>query len=238
MDNPKDGIAHALEVLRSQSLSKVVQRDIERRILSGELRAGERINENRLAEKLSISRGPVREACRALEQAGLITLIANRGLFVRKVTLKEALDAYDIRASLFGLAGRILAPRITADQIAVLSDLVERMEAVSNGEDVNAYYPLNLEFHSRLVEFTGNEELADIYHGLVKKLHLFRRSALVAGGALKASSREHRAILDALIGRNAKRAKVLMENHVLAGRQRFLTASDGRTHTEPSQGAI
>src|SRR5919109_61913 len=114
----------ALDLLRSQSLTSVLYKTIQQMILHGELNAGERINENRLAARLSISRGPIREALRALEQAGLVRVIANRGVFVRELTLKEAIDAYDIRASLFGLAGKSLASIVTAEQAAVLSQLV------------------------------------------------------------------------------------------------------------------
>ncbi len=237
MSRPEDNVAATLALLRSHSLTSVVQKEIERMIVSGELRAGERINENLLASRLSVSRGPIREACRGLEQAGLVTAIVNRGVFVRQVSLKEALDVYDIRASLFALAGKTLAPRITGSQVGVLSALVDRMESLAGSDDVDAYYPLNIEFHARIVEFCGNEQLAALYDGLVKQLHLFRRRGLVT--SLKTSSREHREILRALSAGDPERAGRVMEQHVLAGKGRLLailgetdprTANSGSTH--------
>src|SRR5262245_432277 len=87
----------ALELLRSTSLATVIQEKIERMILEGELVAGQHLNELALAQSLGVSRSPVREACRKLEQAGLVEIINNRGMFVRRVDLQQALDIYAIR---------------------------------------------------------------------------------------------------------------------------------------------
>lgn len=211
-----------LHLLRSESLASIVRKQIEQMILSGELSG--RVNENALAAKLSISRGPVREALRALEQAGLVSVIANRGVFVREFSLEEALQAYDIRASLFALAGRYLAQSIADGQIALLSDLVEQMETAKDSSDLATYYSLNIKFHSTLVDLSGNAELAAIYRRLVDKLHLFRRQSLLLGGGLSVSNKEHRLILKALVARDAKAVSIAMENHILAGKQRLLKA--------------
>lgn len=217
----------ALEVLRTQSLTQVIRRELERMILSGELKGGEKLNENELVRRLAVSRGPIREAFRSLEEAGLVTVVVNRGVFVRKPSLKEALDVYDIRASLAGLACRTLAGRITDAQVEVLTDLVARMEKGKTSRDIDAYYPLNLEFHARIMEFCGNERLAAMYQACVKELHLFRRQSLVMGGGLEVSNQEHRRVLQALKARDANRAGRLMEKHILAGKQRFVKASGG-----------
>ena len=92
----------ALAVLRQQSLTTLVQREIERRIIAGELPPGAKLNEAELAAEMGISRGPVREAFRALEQAGLVQTEKNRGVFVRQVSLEEANEIYEVRAALEG----------------------------------------------------------------------------------------------------------------------------------------
>jgi DNA-binding GntR family transcriptional regulator len=211
-----------LHLLRSESLTTVARKQVEQMILSGELSG--RVNENSLAAKLSISRGPVREALRALEQAGLVSVVANRGVFVREFSLEEALQAYDIRASLFGLAGKYLAQSINDEQLAELSDLVEQMEIAKEGSDLTEYYSLNIRFHSALVDLSRNSELAAIYRHLVNKLHLFRRQSLLLGGGLNVSNKEHRLILKALAAGNAVAASLAMENHILAGKQRLMKA--------------
>src|SRR6266446_1724794 len=97
-----------IALLQGHSLSGVVQHEIERAILSGELPAGTHLNENALATKLGVSRGPVREACRALAELGLVQLIPNRGVFIRHMNQADAQEVYDLRAGLIGLAGSLL----------------------------------------------------------------------------------------------------------------------------------
>ena len=224
MNDASVPVGPMIELLRTQSLSALVQREIERMIATGELRAGERVNENALAAKLGISRGPIREACKALTQAGLLDSFVNRGVFVRRLELKEVADLYDIRASLAGLAGRMLARVITAEQLAGIALLVDRMDEAVARNDVATYYPLNLEFHDRLVGHCGNRRLAAIYGWVVKELSLFRQTGLTRPGSLAASNAEHRAILDAVRARDPECAARAMEDHVRNAKCRMLEA--------------
>jgi phosphonate utilization transcriptional regulator len=217
-------VVSAIELLRTQSLSALAQREIERMIVAGELRAGERVNENSLATRLGISRGPIREACRALAQAGLLDAFVNRGVFVRRLEIEEAAELYDIRASLAGLVGRSLAPVVTDQQIASLAALVERMADAAAANDVDTYYPVNLEFHDRLVEHCGQRRLAALYRSLAKELSLFRQTGLTQPGNLVISNAEHQAILDAVRSRDPRRAAGAMESHVDHAKQRMLRA--------------
>ncbi|MDD9907766.1 MAG: FCD domain-containing protein [Rhodospirillaceae bacterium] len=215
----------ALSVLRSQSLASAVQEEIERRILSGAIAAGARVNENGLATELGVSRGPIREACRGLVEMGLLTTVVNRGFFVREVTAKDAIDVYDVRASLMRLAGETLAARITDAQLAVLETLVAEMDQAESGGDFDAFYALNREFHDRIVDFAENDRLRALCDGLVKELHLYRRRSLLQGGGLAVSNTEHRDILDTLRSRDPAAAGAALERHIQAGKARFLTAS-------------
>ncbi len=230
MEPPVPRFHDTLRLLRSASLSAALQDEIERRILFGEYRAGDRINENALAHELGISRGPIREACRGLVENGLLTAIVNRGFFVRAISAKEAGDVYDVRASLMRLAGETLAKRITDAQIATLAALVERMDAAERADDAAAYYTLNVEFHDRIVDYTENDRLRAVCEGLAKELSLYRHRSLTAGGGLHASNREHRQILAALSARDAAQAGAELERHMLAGKERFFSATDS---TEP-----
>ena len=89
-----------IEVLRTHSLPGLVQQELTRMILAGEFVAGAKLNEVDLAERLGVSRGPVREAFRALEESGLVRLEKNRGVFVREIAVEEADDIYELRAVL------------------------------------------------------------------------------------------------------------------------------------------
>jgi DNA-binding GntR family transcriptional regulator len=106
-----------IALLQSSSLTSVVQQELERRIVQGELAPGDKLIEAALAESLGVSRGPVREAFRMLEEAGLVRQEKNRGVFVRDIPLAEALEIFDLRAMMDEAVGRQLAEHITPEQL-------------------------------------------------------------------------------------------------------------------------
>ena len=220
-----DPAQHAVERRRSQTLVSICQAEIERMILEGELARGARVNELALSAHLRVSRGPVREACRGLAQAGLLETHANRGFFVRKLAHKEVVDLYDLRAGLMHLAGELDAQRATAECIARLRALIEAMDEARARADTGRFQALNAEFHYALVEASGNRRLLDLYNGLVKELRLFRSRALASAAAMESSNREHKAIVDAIASRDAARAAATMANHIQQGKARFLAAA-------------
>jgi DNA-binding GntR family transcriptional regulator len=221
--------------LRAHSLTAVVQHEIERMILSGELGPGERLNEKLVADKLSVSRGPVREACRALAELGFVHLIPNRGVFIRKLTRADAIEVYDLRAGLTGLAASLLAPILTADHLRQLNGFVDEMEQAAESADFGRFYPLNLEFHDYIVRSTANTRLMKLYRGLVKEFHLFRTHGLVQRGALLESNREHREIVAALEARDSLRSYAVGSHHVANGKARMLRALDELAESVPER---
>ncbi len=183
----KDLLVH-LKNRRAETLSSLVAEELERMIIRGELQAGDRINESALAQVFSISRGPIREACRSLEKSNLVRVVTNRGVFVREMSVAQAAEIYDVRAHIFGLAGRLAASRMSPRDVAELLAMVAEMR---EARDIDSYYPLNVAFHARLVELSGNGRVAELYYSLGKELHLFRRRGLVGGGAIVLSNQEH-----------------------------------------------
>ena len=217
--------ATAIELLRSHSLTTLVQRELERRILAGELAPGDKLNEEFIAAQFNVSRGPVREAFRALESGGLVRMEKNRGVFVRQVSLAEADEIYEVRAGLDELIGRLLAARIQSGQIAQLRDLLKKMQQAARARSVEQYYPLNVQFHDMLAEFTGNGTLLAHYRRLVNELHLYRRETLARGqDSFPISTREHAAIVDALARRDGEAAGKLMYEHAMESRDRLHAA--------------
>lgn len=211
-----------LSLLRSKSLPAAVKDEIANLILSGKLVAGQKLTEYELAERLGVSRGPVREALLGLEEAGLIRLAKNRGMYVREISSTEAGDLYEVRAGLEGWAGRILAPKITEEQLAELRRMVAAMSDSIANNDLNAYFPQNIRFHEVIVEMTGNEKLVMLYRRLINEMHLIRRHELAASG-MRRSVGEHAGIVDALATRSGEKASAAMEAHVFGGRSRFLS---------------
>lgn len=218
-------VSAALEILRSHSLTSLVQREIERQILSGELEPGAKLNEADVAEQLSVSRGPVREAFRALEQAGLLRTEKNRGVFVRRISLEEADEIYEVRAGLDELMGHLAAQRITPAQLADLRSLLKDMQRVARTRDVDDYYPLNVRFHDLIAEASGNRTLLSTYRRLVNELHLFRRETLAHGpGSFPISAREHGLIVEALARGDGDAAARLLYEHAMESRDRLHAA--------------
>lgn len=210
-----------LRVLQTKSLPKAVQDEIERLIVNGTFQVGQKLAEAELAQRLGVSRGPVREAFRGLEEMGLLKLTRNRGVFVREIKLDEAYELYEIRAGLDSLAGQMLAERASDEQIDELRALVEKMEALDGDNDLDAYFQSNIAFHDRMVEMTMNRKFAGINKRLMKETRLLRRSG-VQGGGREISNREHREIIDAIASRDPELAARVMRRHVLNGWSRYL----------------
>jgi phosphonate utilization transcriptional regulator len=212
-----------IALLRSASLASAAQQEIERLILSGELPPGAKLTEATLSERLGVSRGPIREAFRRLEETGLVLQQKNRGVFVRDIAIDEAAEIYDLRAVMDELAGRRLAQSITAEQSRSLQGIVERMEQAARADDADAYHLLNLEFHDRLVEFAGNRKMAALYRRLVNELSLARRRNLGEEQALSHSVAEHRQILKAIASGDAEAAGRALYEHAESSKRRMLS---------------
>ena len=219
----EDAIA-AIAVRRTESLTAIVRRELERLILSGELAAGERINEQALAARLGVSRGPIREAARALERAGLVTAIVNHGVFVREISVEEAKEIYDVRAVVFGFACARLARSANGEQTAALAAFVRRMdEAIERGEP-GIYYRLNLDFHDAILAYANHRRAAQVYDSLIKETHLLRQRALDRIEAMRESNAEHADLVAAIGAGDEGRARALAEQHALGGKRRWLQA--------------
>jgi phosphonate utilization transcriptional regulator len=212
----------ALAVLRQQSLTTLVQREIERRITAGELAPGAKLNEAELAAAMGISRGPVREAFRALEQAGLVQTEKNRGVFVRQVSLEEANEIYEVRAALEAQIGRLAAQRAKPVHLERMRAIVKRMHAAGRKRDPDLYFPLNIEFHEALAEAAANRALATHYRRVVNELNLYRREAIQRNlEVIPISTREHEAVVDAIAKGDAALAARLLYDHVINSRSRL-----------------
>ena len=233
MSSTTDQIA----LLRSQPLAGLVQQEIERQILSGALQSGVRLNELEIARNLGISRAPVRESLRTLEQAGLVVSRKNYGVFVRTVSIEEAREIYQVRSYIDAAVGAELARGISEAGLQDLRAMAARMHDALVADDVTAYHEINVAFHERMVELTGNRKLLEIYRKLLKELALYRRHSLGQPGAMKSSMEEHAAILAAIEARDAATAGKLMGEHILASSERLQRAHESVAAAAQRKGA-
>ena len=218
-----------LQLVQSNSLPGLVQAEIEQLILSGEYAVGQRINESDLALRFGMSRGPIREALRALEESRLVRSEKNRGVFVREVSLDEADEIYDVREALDQLIGQRVAERATPEQLRGMQAVVAQMDGATGRRDVKRYHALNLKFHDMLVDFAGNACLTETYRLLTKGLLLFRLRGLKDGGGFEVSNTEHKAIVEAIAARDCGRAGRLLRRHAKDSRARMHKAAAPRS---------
>ena len=225
-----------IALLQTSSLASVVQQEIERAILQGEYAPGSKLVEAAIADKLGVSRGPVREAFRMLEEAGLVRTEKNRGVFVRDIPIEEAVEIFDLRAAMDELVGRKLAASITPAQLKELKGMVDAMEKAVKAEDARGYHLLNLKFHDRLVEVAGNSKLTAIYRKLIKELSLFRRLNLADGWLMPISAGEHRQIIKAIAAGDPEAAGRAMFDHVMDSKERTIANHLRRSVSQAKKG--
>ncbi len=221
--------ASPLQILQSQSLPNAVRDEITKLILAGKYAPGAKLGEEELADVLGVSRGPIREAFRSLEEAGLVHLSKNRGVFVRQLTFRQALELYVVRQSFDEMIGRLLAPQIIDKQVADLRRQVAEMEISFASRNVEEYFSRDMEFHDSIVRLVNNSKLLEIYRRIVNEMHLVRLQSLQRGAGISTSNHEHALIVDALASRDREKAAQAMGQHVATAFQRvapLLTSTD------------
>lgn len=218
---PNTPIQTTIAQLQGNSLADLVHNELERMIVAGELLPGAKLTELTLAGQLGVSRGPVREAFRMLEEAGLVRTEKNRGVFVRDIALDEALEIFELRAVMEMYIGRKLAETATAAQVKALRVLVDAMDQASKAGDAQEFHRANLAFHDSLLALAGNAKFAAVYRRLIRELSLIRRKNLGAE-SMAHYAREHRQIVKAIAARDAQGAGQAMFDHVMNSRERTL----------------
>ncbi len=207
----------------------LVQRELERMILAGDLSAGAKLNEATIADMLGVSRGPVREAFRSLEESGLVRLEKNRGVFVRQVSLEEADEIYELRAALDEYAGRRVAQRAADADVRDLRALVERMDkaAAQRGTRRPITAP-TCNSTTGWSNWPAMPSCSSTYRRLVNELHLYRRASLAQAGALPISTREHHDIVEKIAAGQAAAAGRALYDHVMGSRERMHRVHDAQ----------
>jgi DNA-binding GntR family transcriptional regulator len=216
-------VAAALHVLKSQSLPTLVLEQVEKMIMDGRFAPGEQLREVLLAELLGISRGPIREAFRGLEEKGLVTTVKNRGVFVRTISPREADDLYEVRIPIETLIVTRLANTPGRLAGSGLKELLAKAEKLAKKGDFAGCHACNIEYHDRLAVLTGNAALIDVYRRLANALSLFRHHAhsrIADASSLRASVADHQAILSAINDGDGALASRLIVQHVDDSRRR------------------
>lgn len=210
-----------LERRRQRPLVLEVRDELERMILDGQVGAGERLNENVLAEQMGVSRGPVREAARSLERDGLVETVANQGVFVRKLSIEDAMELYDLRAMIAGYLCARVAEIANADLKSELRAYVTRMDELIAEKNQEDYFGTNLAFHDRIASAAGTSRAHALYIGLGKEVRLLRLRVLSSQESLQLSNREHDKIVSAIEAGDPEAAERAGAEHHRNGKSRL-----------------
>lgn len=213
-----------LGLVKNNSLPSLVQDELELMLRQGAFSPGEPLRETTLALQLGVSRGPIREAFRSLEEKGLVTVEKNRGVFVRVITPSEADDIFEVRTALEKLiiSRLVKFPERLID--SGLQDLLNKSSKFAAKADFVACHDLNMKFHERLAELAGNETLLNTYRRLVSELSLFRQHAHASkpdASTLRQSVKDHQELFDALVESDKRMALAVLKRHVDESRKRL-----------------
>ena len=197
-------------------LRDVVFNTLRQGILTGELKPGERLMEIHLANKLGVSRTPIREAIRKLELEGLVTMIPRRGAEVAQITEKSLKDVMEVRRALDALSVELACDRINDEELAALGKACESFEkAVSTG-DPKKIAQADVEFHNIIVKAAGNTRLVQLINNLSEQMYRYRFEYIKDVSTHEQLIAEHRILFDCIQNKDkataAKTAKLHIDN--------------------------
>lgn len=195
-------------------LRDVVFNTLREAILKGDLKPGERLMELQLASKLGVSRTPIREAIRMLEQEGLAVTTPRKGAEVAKMTLKDMEDVLEIRDALDELAVRIACQKISDEQLKQLEDMKELFEKSTQTGNVKKIAEADVTFHDVIYEATGNPKLVTLLNNLREQVYRYRVEYIKDPKNYPTLIAEHEAILESLKNRDVKNAVEAMHVQV------------------------
>jgi DNA-binding GntR family transcriptional regulator len=209
------------ERIEQKRLAEHIVEDLEKRIIDGVFRPGERIDEEALCKVFAVSRTPLKEAFQILENRGFLVREPRRGIFVARVTPQEVEDIYRIRASLEGLAMSLAVQRRTPELLGKLKKLHEKMIQVAWKGNDGTYQKLNLRFHETIVGACGNPRLIELIRTFDKQTTRYRVAVMIAPGWIENSTRIHKAIIAAFEAGDAEAAEGIRRGVVLNQSKRF-----------------
>ncbi len=201
--------------LTPRALYEEVAEQLRQRIFRRELEPGSWIDELKIAEEFGISRTPLREALKVLAAEGLVTMKLRRGAYVTEMSEKDLRDVYHLLSLLESDAAGVVAATATPAQLQQLQDLHTELEAAAGERE--RFFAINERFHMRLLELADNRWRSQMVADLRKVMKLNRHHSLFKQGRIEDSLSEHRAILAAMVARDASATVQAMQAHFAQG---------------------
>ena len=195
-------------------LRDVVFNTLREAILKGELKPGERLMELQLAAKLGVSRTPIREAIRMLEQEGLAVTLPRKGAEVAKMTEKDMEDVLQIREALDELAAKIACEQISEEQLEELVATMHEFEESTKTDNVKKIAEADVKFHDNIYQSTGNPKLVNMLNNLREQMYRYRVEYLKDENNYPTLMKEHKDIVEGLVRKNKMQVTETMHQHV------------------------
>ena len=195
-------------------LRDVVFNTLRQAILTGELKPGERLMEIHLANKLGVSRTPIREAIRKLELEGLVTMIPRRGAEVAQITGKSLQDVLEVRRSLDALCAELACERISNEEIAALEAACKDFEEATRTRDTRVIAAADVALHDIIIKATNNNRLVQLVNNLAEQMYRYRFEYIKDYSMHSRLVEEHRIIFEAIRKKDKETAALAAVMHI------------------------
>lgn len=196
-------------------LRDVVFKTLRQGILTGELKPGERLMEIHLADRLGVSRTPIREAIRMLELEGLVTMIPRRGAEVSRISKQDIRDVLEVRLVLDSLATKLACKRITEEQKEELKRAADEFVAATESGDVTQIAQADVRFHDVILAASHNKRLIQMVNNLAERIYRYRLEYIKDAGNHARLIEEHTKIMNCVIKGDEGSACIAAEIHIV-----------------------
>ena len=211
-------------MMESRPIREIAYEVLKKAIITGEIPAGERIVETDYADRLHISRTPLREALRKLERDGLVEYVMRRGVVVRAFTIEDVRQIYTIRNALEMLTLPSIIENATPEDIQALREKLAEMDRLQEKDDVEGLSPLAREFHWALTSISGQKRILRVIEGQDEYIRRFSAMAIRQENRRSAAHQEHHRLVDYVEAKDLDRFTELTRKHIERSMENCLAA--------------
>jgi len=215
-------------MMESRPIREIAYEVLKKAIITGEIPAGERIVETDYADRLHISRTPLREALRKLERDGLVEYVMRRGVVVHAFTTEDVEQIYTIRNCLELLTLPDIIERATPEDIAHLREMLSKMDELNAKNDVEALSPVARDFHTSITAISGKNRILRVIEGQDEYIRRFSAMAIKQEDRRNEANEEHHRLVDLIEQKDLPAFEALMKQHIERSKECCLAALAAR----------
>lgn len=199
-----------------KNLSLEAYNKIKEMILIGELKQGQAVSINAMADKLEVSRTPVTNACQRLEYERLLTIVPKQGVIINTISIEDACGIYELRAAIESYNAKKIVDSISSDDIKILQESINKQTTYAEARDRRSFMNEDTFFHRYLLNKNPNTEWSFVINPLYDRAYLLGIKNSTTSRLLE-SIEEHKVILDALKRRDSQNLAASIESNILKG---------------------